>query len=552
MATVCTNRLPAALLVLADAFRNGDLRRLQLASVTWASGEAAYLVGLLVVAYQAGGTTSVALLAVIRALPSVVLAPLLAAAANRLPPATQLRLVLGVRVATMTLATVFLVAGGDPTLVFVLAGIDAVAAAVLRPIRGALVPALARSPEELVATNVATSTGESLAALLGPAIAAVLLIVSGPVVCVVAGTAGLMIATASALRLDAGPVGHVVAHTHRRSTRLRVPDSLSQLARLEHARVIVALFVCQRFVRGMLTVLVVSTAIELLGMGDAGVGLLGSAVGLGGLVGGFLALGLVSRARLAPWFAAGVALWGAGILLPGLVPVPFAAVLLLATAGVGKVVLDVSGFSLLQRTVPAEVRGPVLGLLEGLVTAALALGALAASWLVAVVGPGGALLVAGGLPIAAAAMAWFPLRGADVAAVMPDRELRLLRLVPLFRPLRLNSLELLARGMEWTRVPPGREVVRQAELGDRFYVVESGRLEVLVDGLAVRRLEPGASFGEIALLHARPRTATVRAVDDAVLAAIDGEAFLAAISGHHESAAAAEAQAAERLAAAGG
>jgi CRP-like cAMP-binding protein len=106
--------------------------------------------------------------------------------------------------------------------------------------------------------------------------------------------------------------------------------------------------------------------------------------------------------------------------------------------------------------------------------------------------------------------------------------------------------------MEWTRVPPGRNVVTQAELGDSFYVVESGRFEVLVDGVAVRELEVGASFGEIALLQARPRTATVRAVGDGVVATIDGEAFLAAVNGHHESAAAAEAQATERLAAAGG
>jgi MFS family permease len=537
---------------IGGAIANGELRRLQLASLAWSTAEAAYLVGLLIVAYQLGGTPAVAALAILRTLPSVVLAPALTSFLDRTPADRQLRGVLGVRVAVVALLGAVLVAGASIEAVFVLAAIDSIAATLLRPIRGALVPAIARTPEELVAANVATTTGDSVAALVGPGLAAVLLVVSGPTACLAAGVVLLSLATATVLRLDASPSGHVAAHDRPRRARVGFVAGVREVLALPHAGVVVGLFVCQRFVRGMLTVLVVAAALEMLALGEAGVGILSSAVGLGGLVGGLVAVGLIGRSRLAPAFAAGLLLWGAGIAGPGVLPLPVAAVTCLAVAGIGKVVLDVAGFSLLQRTVPAALRGRTLGVLEGLVTAALAGGSVAAAWLVDVLDPSAALVVAGGVPIVAVAVGWLALRGADDAAVVPQRELALLRAVPAFRPLRLNNLELLARAVEWTRIPTGTEIVRQGEYGDRFFVIESGSFEVLVDGRVVRTLSPAASFGEIALLHARPRTATVRAAEDAVVATIDGEAFLAAVSGHAESAAAAEAQAAERLAAAGG
>lgn len=548
MSTLASPARSGLLGVLRDAAGNADLRRLQLGSVAWASGEAAYVVGLTVVVFQMGGTGAVAVLAVIRALPSVIVAPIVTALADRVPPDTQLRVVLGARVAVVALATIVLLGGGATALLLLLAGIDAVAATLLRPIRGSLVPALARSPEELVAANVATTTGDSLAALVGPALAAVLLLVSGPALTLVAGTALLALAGASAVGLhDASarvPTGSRHGGEGRRS---RFGGGLRDLAGLRHARLIVALFVIQRFVRGMFAVLVVAAAIDLLSLGEAGVGWLSSAVGLGGLAGGAVALGLVSRRRLVPPFLAGIAAWGAGIALPGLIPLPAAALLSLAVAGVGKVVLDVAGFSLLQRTVPTDIRGRVLGALEGLVTAALALGSVAAAVLIDVVGPAWAMVAAGALPIAAIALAWLRIGAADDSARVQDRELRLLRAVPLFRPLGLNALERVASAVEWREVPLATTVVRESEPGDRFYAIESGAFEVTTGGRAVRTLGAGESFGEIALLHARPRTATVTAVADGVVASIEGTAFLDAINGHRASAAAAEAQACERL-----
>lgn len=537
--------------VLREAVSNPGLRRLQAASAAAATGEAAYVVGLTVVVYQLGGVAAVAALAVVRALPSVVVAPVLASAMDRLAPDRQLRLVLGTRVALVALATASLVIGASIEILVALAGLDAVASTLVRPIRSALVPALARSPEECVAANVGTTTGDSLAAFAGPGLAAVLLVLSGPSATLVAGSILVLAAFAAALGLQAAAPPEAREAFRPSGRRLALGRGVRDLLGHPHARAIALLFVAQRFVRGMMAVLVVAAAIDLLGLGEPGVGLLGSAIGLGGLVGGAVALGLVARRRLAPAFAAGIVAWGAGILAPGLLPVAVVAAGTLGVAGAGKVVLDVAGFSLLQRTVPVEMRGRVLGALEGFVTAALALGSVAAAWLLVVAGPAGALVVAGALPILATVLAWRSLREADRAAVIPERELRVLGRVPLFRPLGLNGLERLAGAVTWASVPAGDAVVRESESGDRFYVIETGRFEVTRAGAPVRAMGPGESFGEIALLHARPRTATVTAAEDGTVASIDGEAFVAAITGHRESAAAAEAQASERLAATG-
>jgi CRP-like cAMP-binding protein len=101
------------------------------------------------------------------------------------------------------------------------------------------------------------------------------------------------------------------------------------------------------------------------------------------------------------------------------------------------------------------------------------------------------------------------------------------------------------------RQPAGAVVFRQGEAGDRYYLVETGQVEVSVDGSVASTLGPGEGFGEIALLRDVPRTATVTAKTDVTLRGLDRDDFIAAVSGHSASAEAADTVIADRLGAAG-
>jgi hypothetical protein len=258
-------------------------------------------------------------------------------------------------------------------------------------------------------------------------------------------------------------------------------------------------------------------------------------------------LTLMGRSRLSGPLAAGVALAGIPVALIGLVPRVGTAVAFLALVGAGHVVADVAARTLLQRIVPDEVLARVFGAMEGLQALTLALGSMSAAALVGWLGPRAALAVTGlFLPIVVA-VAWSRIRRVDAEAPAPEPMLTLARGVPLFAPLATLALERVARDMVPVAAPAGTAVVRQGEEGDRFYVIHTGKVEVVRDGRILATMGTGGFFGEIALLKDVPRTATVTAVRDTALFALGREDFLRALTGHPESLNAADAVAGDRL-----
>jgi cyclic nucleotide-binding protein len=184
--------------------------------------------------------------------------------------------------------------------------------------------------------------------------------------------------------------------------------------------------------------------------------------------------------------------------------------------------------------------------LEMILVAAIGVGAVITPAVIDLVGTRWTLVVTGAFLPALAALSWRQLVAIDAASEAPA-EVGLLESIPIFSPLPEPALERLASQLVPIDVPAGTVLIRQGDPGDRFYVIESGRLRVSVDGSSGRELGPGDSFGEIALLRDVPRTATVEAETEARLHALERDDFLDAVTGHPPSARAADAVVGARL-----
>jgi hypothetical protein len=304
-------------------------------------------------------------------------------------------------------------------------------------------------------------------------------------------------------------------------------------------RLLVGLFGAQTVVAGALFVFLPLLALEVIGSGEQGLGGLNAALGVGGLVGAVAAFGLVSRQRLGRPFAVGSVLWGVPIALMALWDTQLGALILLGVVGLANTVVDVAGYTLLQRAVPDEVLARVFGALESVFYATSALGGIVAAVLVETVSVEAALIVTGAFLPVLIALFWRSIGRIDAAAPVPVRALALLEGVPFLARLPAPALTSLAEHALWVEVAAGEVVIRQGDHGDRFYVIEQGEVDVDVSGEARPSLGPGGSFGEIALLRDVPRTATVTARTACTLLALERDEFLAAVTGHapsHEAA----------------
>lgn len=529
-----------------NTFANRGLRHLALAWAGSIVGTWSYAVGLTVFAYDDGGTTAVGLVWLLRLIPAAIASPFAGLLADRVSRRRVMLLSDLLRAGALALAAGAAWADLPAMTVYVLTGLVALASTAFHPAQLAVLPSLARTPEELTAANVVSSAIESVGFFAGAALGG-LLLGFGDAGLVFAVTAGAFLW--SALLIAGIPADRVERPDHEEAAGMvrGVLDGFRAVAATAGLRAVVALTAAQTFVDGLLNVLIVVVALELLDMGDPGVGYLNSAVGVGGLVGGAAALALVGVRRMAIPFTVGLVLWGTPIALLAALQAPIAALVLLAVVGVGNTLVDVAGTTLLQRSAPEAVLGRVFGVLETLIIASIALGAAVAPVLVAVLDAELALVATGLVLPLAALLGWRSLGRVDSSAADAVARVELLARIPLFAPLPADVIEALAGQLERVTVQPGTEVVRQGDEGDRLYVVESGELAVSIDGEPGEVLGSNDFFGEIALLRDVPRTATVTATTDTVLQALERDRFIAAVTGHAETREAAEAVVAARL-----
>jgi MFS family permease len=504
----------------------------------WA-GESAFMVALGVVAFDDGGVAAVGAVTAARMAPAALLAPFLATLADRVRRERVLACVGLIRAVTVGCAAVLTAAGGPPAATYALAVVATVAMTLFRPAHSALLPALAKSPQELTSANAVRGMLDSLATLGGPIVAAVLLAASGPVAVFAACAAASLLAglVVVALPYDAPPRAQTTTGGGR-----EMLQGFSTIAADRRLGLITALGVAQTFTRGCLTVFAVVMAIDLLDLGDPGVGILNAAVGAGGVVGSVLAFRLVRRGGLARWFGVGIALFGAPLVLIGVVPEQAAALVLLGLVGVGNALIDVGGFTMLARLADETVLARMFAGFEAILTLGVAAGGLLAPLVIDLLGVRLALFAIGLVAPLAVAVSWPELRRLDGRMRVRDADIDILREVHMLGALPVTTIEQLGAGLEHAEFAPRQVVFEQGDDGRRFYVVESGRAEVVRDGRVVRTLARGDCFGEIALLRNQPRTATVRASADGDMrvSVLQRNAFLIAVTGYPASSAAGE------------
>ncbi len=510
---------------------NRNLRLAQLSSLSAWTGEFLVLTAMTVYAFDVDGAVGVGLIGFLRVLPATVALPWLGALADRVSRRRLLVAACALRALTAAGAAVA-AAAGLPLLVYVLLTASTVCHAAYRPVLGALFPTLCTTPDELAGVNAVRSILDGAAALIGPLAAAALLAGSSAAaafgaVAVLAAAAG---ALAAGLRYeDPRPVPGPAAA--RAGVLADVADGFRELRRRPRAADVILLGGVQCLVRGALTVLAVVVAVDVTDLGRPGVGLLWAVFGVGGLAAALATIGAAGSSRLGTLFGAGIALWGLPLVVVGLLTGSAVAVGAFLVVGAANALVDVTGFTLLQRLVPDRTLARVLALTEAVFSLALALGSLVVPLLVAGLGGAGALVVAGCLLPLAVAARWAGLRATDADIAVRRDRIVLLRRVGMLRLLPVPAIEGLAQRLRRVDVPARADVFVEGDPGDDFYVVASGAVAVLAGGTEVRRLGPGEAFGEIALLRAVPRTATVRALEDTELAALSGPEFLAAVTG---------------------
>jgi len=517
--------------------RSRPIRLLLLAWFLAYAGDLAAFTAASVYVYAVGGAAYVGLLGLLKALPGALLVPLVGSWSDRVRRERLLMVSVALRAVLLGAAAAVMTGGAQAILVLVLVGVEAGLASVFRQVQAALLPWLARTPDELTHANTAVSVMQSAAMLVGPAVAAGLLVVSTPQAAMLAACG--FTAIAAVVLVGVRPLS---SKAPARGAGLLKQLKLDMAAGFEagvRRRGVLPLVIpaaAQTFARGVLGVLTVTIALSVFDLGSAGVGWLAAALGVGGVLAGPIAAVLVRGHRVARCFAAGVAGWGVPMILLAFTHARYWPYLMFGLIGVANVFDDAGVYSALQRVIPSRLIGRALAMRRAVLLLSMGLGSIVAPLLIDAWGARGALITTGLLLVAIVALSVPSLTIIDHRISEPGPDLALLRQVSFFAPLPFALVEHLASELRSATYEPGDVIIQDGQPGERFYMIAAGRARVCKDGKELRQMGTGESFGEIALLRQVPRTATVIAVTSLQARTLTREEFLAAVTGNAASA----------------
>jgi len=529
--------------------RSRPIRLLLIACGLSYAGDLGAFTAASVYVFHAGGAAYVGLLGLLKALPGALLVPLVASWSDRVRRERLLMASVASRALLLGAAASVMTGGGAQAgVVLVLVGLEAGLASVFRQVQAALLPWLASTPDELTHANTAVGVTQSAGMLGGPAVAAGLLAVGTPQDAMLAAC-GLTVVAAAVLAGVRPLSSQHVAQAAGRLRQLRLDMAAGFEAGIGRRAVLPLVIpaAAQTFARGVLSVLTVTIAIKMFGLGSPGVGWLTVVLGAGGVLAGPAAAVFVRSQIVARCFAAGVAGWGAPMILLAFTQARYWPFLMFGLIGAANVFDDAGVYSALQQVVPSRLIGRALGVRRAVLLLSMGLGAVIAPVLINALGARGALITTGLLLVVITAMAVPNLTAIDHTVAAPGPDLALVRQVSFFRPLPFAIVDQLASELESSTYEPGDVIIEDGQPGERFYMITDGKARVCKDGTELRQMGPGESFGEIALLRQVPRTATVIAMTRLQARTLAREEFLAAVTGNPESAEGAHEVASDRL-----
>jgi MFS family permease len=533
--------------------RNRNLLRLFAGEFVSGIGDWLYLVALLVVVYRESHDPF--LLGVIggaRIIPYVVLSVPAGIVVDRYDRRLVLIVTDFIRGAAMIglAANTFL---GGPVLLTVGLAIFATCFAVFfRPSIGAYMPSLVKNETELGPANSVFATLGEVTFIIGPAIAGLIIATTdlgwafvlnavsflAPMVMLwtlpsnnprAANAPGAAPAEADAADTDpTADLGAVPA-----ATPARAPSAFRAILRPVGGLAFYDLV--SGFLWGGLSVALVIFAVDRLGVGEDATGYLWAAIGAGGVIGAVASTWFMLRPNLGPVLLVGAGTLSVGFVILGMVTTLPLAIGALAVVASGALLSEIVKDTVLQRVVPDAIRGRTLGSLQTVGTLTYSAGSFAVPVLMKTIGSQ-VILTVGGVAIFLASLGTFVLVGAnfrreaavDAIAATLGRVARL----PLFAGVSPGALELAIQRLQAVSVTAGTVVIREGDVADRFYIIESGRFTVdqMDPGTQMphrlRVMGPDEVFGELGLMHGAPRSATVTAETDGRLLALDGPDFL--------------------------
>jgi predicted MFS family arabinose efflux permease len=403
--------------------------------------------------------------------------------------------------------------------------------------------------QDLAAANAAQSIVAQVSTFLGPALGAALVALTNPGWAFLANAATFVLAAAFV-----APIGYIGGGRRSRATVLtgveqageapvhepapsmvgEIRDGARVLRKDRALLLLILIGIAAAFLYGFEQVVHVLVAEDRLDMSASGVGVLAAAVGFGGLLIAPLTPRLGGGRSIATALVVAAALQGLPMIALAVISSPVVACVVLFVEGAAVIVQEVLYLTLLQRAVASDLLGRIYGLQDSLSAAGQGLGSLMVPVLLGIMDLEWALAVGGGIVVLTALAAW-----PGVRTLTTRTEAERVRLVPIVAVLRGTgilgdasqvALERIARSSEVAPVAASAVVFHEGDAPDRLYVIRSGSFAVERAGEGeVARLGAEGWFGEVGLLHRRPRNATVRCVEAGEVVAVPGEVFLGAL-----------------------